>query len=77
MLAEYLAQETGIALDESRIRQYLHAHGYELLRPVLTVASPDPEYDQKRRRIEELQRQAERGEIDLYYPRDAQRDVSQ
>jgi hypothetical protein len=32
------------------------AHGYELLRPVLTVASPDPEYDSKRTRIEELQR---------------------
>ena len=51
----------------SRIRHYLHAHGYELLRPVLTVASPDPDYASKRARLEELQRQAERGEIDLYY----------
>ena len=51
----------------SRIRHYLHAHSYELLRPVLTVASPDPDYDNKRSRIEELQRQAEAGEIDLYY----------
>ncbi len=67
LLAEYLAKETGITLDESRIRHYLHAHGYELLRPVLTVASPDPDYESKRARIEELQRQAERGEIDLYY----------
>lgn len=67
LLAEYLAKETGLSLDESRIRHYLHAHGYELLRPVLTVASPDPEYHSKRVRIEELQRQAERGEIDLYY----------
>lgn len=67
LLAEYLARDTGICLDESRIRYYLHAHGYELLRPVLTVASPDPDYDRKRARIEELQRQAERGEIDLYY----------
>lgn len=67
MLADYLAEETGIHLDESRIRYYLHAHGYELLRPVLTVASPDPDYDSKRARIEELQQQAERGEIDLYY----------
>lgn len=67
LLADYLAKETGLSLDESRIRHYLHAHGYALLRPVLTVASPDPEYDSKRVRIEELQRQAEAGEIDLYY----------
>lgn len=67
LLAEYLAQETGIQLDESRLRHYLHAQDYELLRPVLTVASPDPEYDSKRVKIEDLQRQAERGEIDLYY----------
>ena len=67
LLAEYLAQETGIRLDESRIRHYMHAHNYKLLRPVLTVASPDPEYDSKRTRIEDLQRQAEAGTIDLNY----------
>jgi putative transposase len=67
LLAEYLAAQTGLRLDESRIRHYLHAHDYELLRPVLTVASPDPEYENKRVRIQDLQRQAEAGEIDLYY----------
>jgi putative transposase len=34
---------------------------------VLTVASPDPDYESKRARIEALQQQAEAGEIDLYY----------
>lgn len=67
LLAEYLAREIGIRLDESRIRHYLHAHNYEMLRPVLTVASSDPEYDSKRARIEGLQLQAEAGTIDLYY----------
>ncbi len=67
LLAQYLAAETGLCLDESRIRHYLHVHDYELLRPVLTVASPDPEYEHKRVRIEDLQRQAEAEEIDLYY----------
>lgn len=67
LLADYLAKETGIRLDESRVRHYLHKHEYELLRPVLTVASPDPEYESKRIRLEELQRQAEAGEIDLYF----------
>ena len=68
----------GIRLDESRIRHYLHAYAYSLLRPVLTVASPDPEYDSKRARIEGLQRQVEAGTIDLYKdnPRVAQRDKS-
>jgi transposase len=63
----YLATETGLSLDESRIRHYLHAYGYDLLRPVLTVASPDPEYESKRVKIEEVQRRAQAGEIDLYY----------
>lgn len=67
LLAEHLHAETGINLDESRIRYYLHHHDYKLLRPVLTVSSPDPEYESKANRIEELQRQAEAGEIDLYY----------
>ncbi len=34
---------------------------------MLTVASPDPDYESKRARIEALQQQAEAGEIDLYY----------
>jgi transposase len=67
LLVEYLAAETGLRLDESRIRHYLHAHGYNLLRPVLTVASPDPAYESKRVKLEELQRQAQAGEFDLCY----------
>lgn len=66
MLAEYLAAETGLRLDESRIRYYLHTYGYDLLRPVLTVASPDPAYESKRVKIEELQRRAQAGGIDVY-----------
>lgn len=34
---------------------------------MLSVSSPDPEYEQKSARLQELQRQAEAGEIDLYY----------
>jgi hypothetical protein len=52
-------------VDESRIRSYLHPLGYVLLRPMLTVASPDPEYEIKRQRIEDLQKRAQAGEIDL------------
>lgn len=66
LLAHHLHAETGISLDESRIRYYLHHHAYKLLRPVLTVSSPDPDYESKVARIEALQKQAEAGEIDLY-----------
>jgi len=45
-LADYLAGRTGIKVDESRVRHYLHANGYRLLHPVLTVSSPDPEYEE-------------------------------
>jgi DDE superfamily endonuclease len=62
----YLAAETGLRLDESRIHHYLHAHGYDLLRPVLTVASPVPEYESERVKIEALKRRAQAGETDLY-----------
>lgn len=34
---------------------------------MFTVSSPDPEYGQKRATIEDLQRWAEAGEIDVYY----------
>jgi len=67
LLADSLAEQTGLRLDESRIRDYLHAHGYRLHRPVLSVASPDPEYESKRARIEEVQIRAEAGEIELSY----------
>jgi len=66
LLAQHLQTETGITLDESRVRYYLHQHEYKQLRPVLTVESPDPDYESKVARIEALQKQAEAGEIDLY-----------
>ncbi|HVB25588.1 MAG TPA: hypothetical protein VNG51_26860 [Ktedonobacteraceae bacterium] len=36
-------------------------------RPVLSVSSPDPDYEQKFARLQELQQRALVGEIDLYY----------
>jgi putative transposase len=45
----------------------LHREGYSVQRPVLSVSSPDPDYEQKRARLDELQQRALTGEIDLYY----------
>lgn len=67
LLALHLQTETGIALDESRVRYDLHQHEDKLLRPVLSVESSDPEYESKVARIERLQKQAQAGEIELYY----------
>jgi transposase len=67
LLTAYLAEQTGIILDESRVRYYLHAAAYHLRRPVLSVTSSDPEYASKVARLAELQRQARAGLIDLYY----------
>ena len=37
LLAEYLGQHTGIQVTEETVRVYLHAHGYECLRPTWTL----------------------------------------
>jgi len=49
------------------IRVHLHALGYRVLRPVLSIASPDPDYRQKAKRLEKYQEQAKNGEILLYF----------
>jgi len=49
------------------IRAHLHALGYRVRRPVLSIASPDPEYQQKVKKLKRYQKQAKNGEILLYY----------
>lgn len=48
------------------IRMHLHALGYRVRRPVLSMASPDPDYQQKVKKLEKYQKQAKNGEILLY-----------
>lgn len=67
LLALALKEQIGLVVSESCVRRTLHRAGYSVQRPVLSVSSPDPEYEQKAARLQELQRQAEAGEIDLYY----------
>lgn len=67
LLALALKEHTGLEVDESSVRRTLHRQGYSVQRPVLSVSSPDPEYDQKCARLHELQQRALAGEIDLYY----------
>jgi putative transposase len=67
LLALALKDQTGLVVSESCIRRTLHRQGYSVQRPVLSVSSPDPEYEQKCARLSELQQRALAGEIDLYY----------
>jgi putative transposase len=67
LLAAALEERTGLEVSESCVRRTLHQQDYTVQRPVLTVSSPDPEYAQKRSTLEDLQRRAQAGEIDLYY----------
>jgi transposase len=55
------------AVSSETIRAHLHALGYRVRRPVLNIASPDPEYKQKAKRLKKYQKQAKNGEILLYY----------
>lgn len=49
------------------IRAHLHALGYRVLRPVLSIASPDPNYLQKVKQLDHYKQQAKNGEILLYF----------
>jgi putative transposase len=67
LLALALKEQTGLVVSESCVRRTLHRQGYSVQRPVLSVNSPDPEYEQKCARLQDLQQRARAGEIDLYY----------
>ncbi|HEV2583189.1 MAG TPA: helix-turn-helix domain-containing protein [Ktedonobacteraceae bacterium] len=66
LLAVALQEQTGLQVSERSVGRSLHREGYGVQRPVRSVSSPDPEYEQKAVRLQELQRQAEAGEIELY-----------
>src|SRR6266516_1889821 len=66
-LKRVLEEQMGVQVSESCVRRTLHQQDSTVQRPVLTVSRPDPEYEQKRSTLEDLQRRALAGEIDLYY----------
>lgn len=55
------------AVSRETIRVHLHALGYRVLRPVLSIASPDPDYCRKVKHLEKHKKQARNGEILLYF----------
>jgi transposase len=66
-LAHYLAQQGRVLLSAETVRRHMLDLGYRIIRPVLSIASPDPDYDVKAESLEQLKEQARRGEITLLF----------
>jgi transposase len=49
LLAEYLAEQLGVARSAERVRVLLHRYGIRLKQPTAVVHSRDPQYHPKRR----------------------------
>ena len=50
-LADYMAEQTGIRVEDETVRVHLKAAEIVLSRPQHTISSPDPEYMLKKRRL--------------------------
>lgn len=62
-----LAKKGFEAVSRETIRAHLHSLGYRVLRPVLSIASPDPDYRRKVKRLKKYKKAAKKGEILLYF----------
>ncbi|MFQ5885565.1 MAG: IS630 family transposase [Thermoplasmata archaeon] len=65
-LRNHLHRITGIRISEERVRQLLGEHGVRFTRPKLHLVSPDPEYDEKKARIEELKKNVPKDSVLLF-----------
>ncbi len=66
-LADYLAQHGHLTVSDETVRRHLHTLGYAVIRPVLSIRSPDPLYAEKLALLREYQAQAARGEVTLLF----------
>ncbi len=66
-LARHLAEKGHLRVAGETIRRHLRALGFRIVRPVLSISSPDPKYDTKVESLEELKARARCGEIILLY----------
>lgn len=66
-LAHYLQTQGHALVSDETVRRHLHASDYRVLRPVLSISSPDPDYDVKTAKLHAYHHQARRGEIILLY----------
>jgi hypothetical protein len=66
-LARHLISHGFPAVSAETIRRHLHWLDYRVIRPVLSINSPDPAYRTKAEQLKQYQEQARRGQIILLY----------
>lgn len=66
-LAYHLIRRDLVSVSAETIRRHLQALSYRLLRPVLSINSPDPDYAPKAEQLTRYREQARRGDIILLY----------
>jgi putative transposase len=66
-LARYLADRGRVLLSAETVRRHLIDLGYRIVRPVLSIASPDPDYDAKAAALAQLKEQARQGQVTLLF----------
>jgi len=66
-LARHLRDKGLAYVTDETVRRHLHDLGYRVLRPVLSVSSPDPDYATKAARLADCQEQARQGKLILLY----------
>ena len=66
-LATYLTQQGHQTVSDETVRRRLHALGYAIIRPVLSIRSPDERYAEKVEQLRAYEAQARRGEVILLF----------
>ena len=66
-MADYLVQRGHLRVAGETIRRHLRALGFRMVRPVLSISSPDPDHNAKVERLTELKAQARSGNSILLY----------
>ncbi|OJV96487.1 MAG: hypothetical protein BGO39_12125 [Chloroflexi bacterium 54-19] len=66
-LAHQLVKQGNAKVSRETVRRHLHELNFRIVRPVLSVKSPDPDYRVKAAKLLELQAQAAKGQIVLLY----------
>lgn len=65
--AQYQVKQGQVRVSAETVRRYLHRLGYAILRPVLSISSPGPDYPAKAAYLEKLKAWARQGQIILLF----------
>ena len=66
-LARYLVKQGQALVSAETVRRHLQKLDYRVIRPVLSINSPDPEYAARAEHLEACRERARRGDIILLY----------